>query len=219
MKLLLTIMLFLIGQFAYSQTKISWLVEDFQDILTKRDISIKLPDGFKNTESDTLDWLKDNPRLEKMFDMIYNKFISEDRECLISLPLFRLLAENEADSIQVKKSFPNLPFTINGWHVGHLAKYVFFGKDLDYKTANLNDHLTYYSKAEALSKFNADTAVVFTMVLKDVDAYKGKFNNVEVILLQKNGRGLVSIVCLFTDKAKLNWQYYKDKIESIYYYN
>ena len=75
------------------------------------------------------------------------------------------------------------------------------------------DAFTMLSHAEAREKFNADSAFTFTLHLTPECYYEKDFKHLNVLLIQRNGRGYACIYSFYTDKAKENFDEYWRRIE------
>lgn len=89
----------------------------------------------------------------------------------------------------------------------------YFGEDYDW-----HKDLQYYPDWEAKTKFNADTAILVSFPLRKEDYYKRKYKYVDILVLQKQGRGYIYLTCFSTDKAKARFDDYWQKIEGLFRY-
>lgn len=163
------------------------------------------PDGFNEVhKSECFD---DNIKLKSMLYCISNQLVSEDEEFVAFFPLHRPYAKS--DSISINKMFSGSLRSLNGMHLNELKHHI--GKAYDAEAAkHWKDYVTYYSSAEAKTKFNADTAISYTIRLDSNTFYRGKYSHVAALLLQKKDLGFVCMTFFYTDRAngklKKYWQ-------------
>jgi hypothetical protein len=79
-------------------------------------------------------------------------------------------------------------------------------------------HIQYCPAEEAKLKFNADTAVFFSFILSDSDAYQDVYNYCKVLIIRKKGRGYLPLYCMYDAKAAGNIDAYLTAIESAFKY-
>ncbi|WP_346238037.1 hypothetical protein ABDK00_003070 [Niabella insulamsoli] len=84
---------------------------------------------------------------------------------------------------------------------------------------NWKPHVNYYPQDEAKAKFNADTAIHFSISLKDKEYFKGKYKYIKALFLQKNDSGFVNLYCLYTEEGKKNIHQYWKALETILRYD
>jgi hypothetical protein len=79
--------------------------------------------------------------------------------------------------------------------------------------------VTYLNPEKTKTKFNADTAIFLPLCFIGPEYYyKGKYNNLESLWLQKKGRGWVNLYCFYTDEAKKKLPEYRKAVEGIFRY-
>lgn len=83
----------------------------------------------------------------------------------------------------------------------------------DKKVSELwNENVRYATSDEAKRIANADTLIYVSLPeLKGKEMYREKYNNVEMVYIQKEDRGFAFYILLFTDRAKKDLEYYKKK--------
>lgn len=90
------------------------------------------------------------------------------------------------------------------------------GKDA---AAKWKEYVDFYSPKEAKRKFNADNAISYSIPMPADEPYEDKYNNLKILILQKNDRSFVTIYCLYTDKAKERLPKYWRGVERIFRYD
>ena len=70
----------------------------------------------------------------------------------------------------------------------------------------------FFSPEETREKFNADIATFFTLTLPSGYYYLEKYRYIDVFLLQKYGRGSVILVSFYTETAKQNIDWYRQRL-------
>lgn len=62
------------------------------------------------------------------------------------------------------------------------------------------------------------TDTVITYPLKMWQKYENKYNYCQVIIIQKNARGLICLYCFYNDKGKRILSYYMRSLEGMFWY-
>ncbi len=154
------------------------------------------PDGFKEVhKSECFD---DNAKLRAMLLCLTNQLISDDDEFVAFYPLLRVYTES--DSISINKMFPGSIRSLNGMHLRQLKHHIRTAYDAE-AAKQWKNYVTYYSSEEAKTKFNADTAISYSIRLDTNAFYRGKYSHVGALLLQKKDLGFVCMSFFYTDKA------------------
>jgi len=81
-------------------------------------------------------------------------------------------------------------------------------------------NINYYSDKDAITKFNADTALVFDVdmhgeILSEKHLF-GQYIKCKALLLQKNERGYITMFCFFNEDK--DWNKYQKTIEKLFIY-
>lgn len=166
---------------------------------------------------------KANAKLELMLTCIGNQLHSKNAEFITFLPLTRFLTK--ADSASLQQSFPNMVISnLNNQHCYQIRAQILYslGKDATLRGENAEfnwkQYVHYYSRDEAIAKFNADTAISYLIKLYDNGLYKGKYKYLKALFLQKRDRGFLALYSFCTESGmkqlSKNWQ----AIEGMYKY-
>ena len=76
--------------------------------------------------------------------------------------------------------------------------------------------IKYKSSKYAHEAFNADT--VITYPLKMWQKYEDQYNHCQVVVIQKNTRGLVCLYCFYNDRRKRKLNRYLKSLEGMFWY-
>ena len=76
--------------------------------------------------------------------------------------------------------------------------------------------ISYKSSDYARSAFNADT--VLTYPLKMWKKYDNKYNNCQVMVIQKNTRGYICLYIFYNDKGEKNFEHYMKSLNRVFWY-
>lgn len=189
-----------------------WLRTDSK-ILTHMGVAYKKPLGFNEIQDS--ECFQGYPRLENTFKCLSPYLSSDDNHFIAFLPIYRPMTKD--DSAFYQRLSPHTDFSPNLSHFyqmqGHLKDY--YGDDYTKKWAEC---VSYYPEESAKSIFNADTAIRVMMKLHPEDYYKDDFKYIDILFLQKNGKGFLGIYCFYTERAKAKMKDYWSKIEGIYRY-
>jgi hypothetical protein len=107
--------------------------------------------------------------------------------------------------------------TVDGVHISAVRRILRYIKGED-ASDSWKKHIQYYSAEDAKHKFNADTAIIFSFILSDSDAYQDVYNYCKVLIMQKKGRGYLPLYCMYDGKAVKNIDTYMTAIESAFRY-
>lgn len=223
----LLIVLFSVNTVGYAQNKVKittidddptpiyypWLGTESK-ILTLMKLSYKKPFDFK--EVSKTECFEKQPKLAGMFTCIINHLRSNDKQFIAFISIFRPFTEERL--IKMQGLFPSKKFdVIDKMHM-HTIKHIiksYWGEDA---AAHWKEKINYYPEQVVKEKFNADTVFRYSISLKPEDYYKKKFKYIDILFLQKKGRGYVSFYCFYTDKAKKQLDSYWEKIEGVLKY-
>jgi len=196
-----------------AQEIVKWETPFYQDALDSMGLICRLPVGFQRTA--LFDCHEDNRKLDLITGCIMNAMVSEDGQCILSLPIYRPLSTKEMEHID--SLFPQFK---EGRLPGHLANskqsiLSAYGKQVE---SRWKDYIRYYSDEEAQPKFNADTAITFTIELDSNIRYKGKYGNLDVLFVTKEGRGFINYYLYYTDEAKKDIARRRKDLEVLFWY-
>ena len=76
--------------------------------------------------------------------------------------------------------------------------------------------ISYKSSDYARSAFNADT--VLTYPLKMWKKYENKYNNCQVMVIQKNTRGYICLYIFYNNEGKKNFEHYMKSLNGVFWY-
>ncbi|WP_316793715.1 hypothetical protein [Pedobacter frigoris] len=192
----------------------NWMPINDANVLKSMKLNYKKPAIF--SEVIGMECFNENARLNQILNCANHQLHADDSQFIAFIRIEKPFSK--ADSIDLKKFMPGGNFDhIDKQHTNYIRGDIrnSMGKDA---SLNWKQYVTYYSAKEAKTKFNADSAVFVPIKLDSQDYYKGKYNNLEALYLQKKGRGFVNFYCFYTDKAKKNLSEYRKAIEGIFRY-
>ena len=191
-----------------------WMPQYHIDILKSMKLTYKKPDGF--TEVPGTECFKFIPKLKLILTCAGNQLHSEDGQFIAFIPIYRILTKQ--DSIDIKRMFPNGIFEgVDRRHASQIRGNIRYSLG-DTAAQNWKSYVTYYSSTDARYKFNADTAISFSIKLNPGEYYLGKYNHLDALFLQREGKGFINFYCFYTDKAKKHLAKYWNAIEGIFRY-
>ena len=200
---------FFIGLIIYpvfsQQDETSWMKYDKRIILDKvMNVEYSHPEGF----------IGDSTAIYcKMLTYRYcavSSLVTEDRSFMVFYMIIN--PTTEEDSIRRQDTYPVVDM-MHVYDVNHIVK-TCFGDDADWK-----DYVRYYSSDDAKTKFNADTVLSISLLIdKDEDYYDDGFDNYNyshctVLIIQKQGRGMIAMYCIYDEDATKNLDTYMTAIE------
>ena len=143
---------------------------------------------------------------EKMLESDDKQFIS----FFFAPPIFTNEFQKEMEDLFKGKSFD----LVDKQHFYQLRAIYkdFYGEK---NSANWMEHIKSYSRRVSKNRFNADSVKLLSIALAPDDYYLKDFKYVDILLLQKTGRGYVYFVSFYTDKAKKRLKYYRKQLESV----
>jgi hypothetical protein len=80
------------------------------------------------------------------------------------------------------------------------------------------NHVKYYSNKDTKDKFNADTAIICSLILPEHLYYQDIYSYCKVLIIHKKGRGYLPLFCFYDDKAVKNLTGYMTAVESMFRY-
>lgn len=177
----------------------TWLTPRSKEIMNSMGIVVQTPQGFEFNKSFVRECFDGTLKLQNAFTCVNHKLVSDDNECVVFMPIRRVLTKE--DSIRINSMFKGSIKSLNNFHNNQLMHQL---KSLrgDQTTVNWKEAVTYYSDEEAKSKFNADTAIYYSIKLEDEPTYDGRYNNVYSLFIQKKDRFYINIIIFYSDKIK-----------------
>lgn len=199
-----------------------WMSGDDINFLKTIRLNYRTPSLF--SEIPIVECFKGNPRLEFMLGCAGNQLISHDKEFIAFIPLKRFLSKK--DSIDLRKSFPGASIPdLNSQHIYSIRAQVLssLGKDASLKGENASfnwrKYVRYYSCKDAKQKFNADTAITYSITLNGNEIYKSKYRFLKILVLQKKDRGFIEMYSFYSGKNNTDFNKYWSLIESAFKYD
>lgn len=193
-------------------------------------IVYRKPPGFD--EVSRTECFEGYPELKRIVSCAWNQLRSDDGECVIFLPIYPPFTEKDTLFVLHNRRWsPDDPLRVlDMQHVGQTHCNIVFaqGNDQSYflqrkrkhRTKNWRKYLDYYTLEEARYMFGADTAYRYSLNIVPGKRYRyeEKYDYLDVLTLQKKGRGYIMLFCFTTEKGKANLQYYWERIEMIFRY-
>lgn len=141
-----------------------------------------------------------------------DKLISKDKNFIVFIEIPPVFSR---DSVYIDADFlPDLKQEINTSHCKHIHFDFCWNTGRD--TPLTQCPISYQSSDYARSAFNADT--VLTYPLKMWKKYENKYNNCQVMVLQKNTRGYICLYFFYTDEGKRNFENYMKLLKGLFWY-
>ncbi|KRT17779.1 hypothetical protein ASU31_00325 [Pedobacter ginsenosidimutans] len=213
-KIYLLYSLLLLSLVSFSQSNDIWMSHYHSDILRRMRIQYEKPPGF--SEKLGIECFKDKPKLETILTCVGNQLISNDRQFLTLISIFKIFSKE--DSVFMQKMMPkNNLYNTNRQHINQLRRIIKTSLGEEHGKSWKN-YVTYYTEASAKTKFNADTAILVPIKLEGEDVYDEIYSNLGALVLQKKDRGFIIIYFLYTNKGKRKLPNYLKSIESIFRY-
>lgn len=212
---LITISLFFLSQKTFSQSP-DWMSQREIDLLKGLKISYNKPNDFDEVIGN--DCFENKPTLKKILNCGGNQLRSKDNRFVVFNKIVTLhTGSNNTELIDVFPAKGKSPYTWETFYMSYVKNDIrhSIGED---GVLNWKDHVNYYSINETVSKFNADTALSYSVHLEAKNYYKGKYNNLWVLVIKKKGRGFVRMYCFYEDMSKIKLAKYKTKVEGIFRY-
>ena len=212
---LIAISLFFLPQKISSQPK-GWISEI--EMASLDNLSYNKPVGFEEVMGD--DCFENNPKLKEIIHCGGNQLLADDESSIIFImfnSVYTIQPENEPLII------PPAPTKNRKSEFTPETYFMFFVKqDLiqaltKEDASQWRDHLKYYSKKYTTNQFNADLAFSYEIPLESKDYYKGKYNNLRVLFLAKDG-GFLRMYCFYKDMPREELVDFKTKIEGTFRY-
>jgi hypothetical protein len=175
-------------------------------------LSYKKPPEF-NKNKDYSECFDDYPKLKRILSCKSNQLVSSDEQCIVFIhliPPYKNVKISHLTQIRAK-----IIYSL-GYDYTYFLNY---GYTYRRNRVNWQQYLNYYPQEKAKSIFNADTVVRYSMNLEPEDYYKGKYEYLESLVIQKENKGLVEIFCFYSQKARKNLPYYWKQIEGIFRYD
>jgi hypothetical protein len=201
------VLFFLFASIAHSQDD-SWLNYNSTETLRSMNLEYRHPKDF--TGSYSTECFDEYPDLEKRSSCWSMKIQSNDGHFIA----FLYFETNSLPQDSVwHKTNPALAKDMI--HIMYIKKDL--AATLEKEEANQwQKHVQYYLEKEAKSKFNADTAIIYSLKLSE--PYKNKYNHCKTLIIQKKSRGFVSVQCFYDDMAAEKNSGYMNDMEGIFKY-
>lgn len=193
-------------------------------------VAYRKPAGFD--EVSRTECFEEYPELKRIVSCAWNWLRSDDGQCVVCLPVYPPFTEKDTLFILHNRRWsPDDPLRmLDKQHVGQTYCHIVFaqGYDPNYflqrkrkrKTGNWRRHLHYYTQDETQRMFGADTAYRYSLNIVPGKKYRyeEKYDYLDVLVLQKKGRGYVMLFCFTTEKGKADFPYYWHRIETVFRY-
>ncbi len=214
MRLTITCLLIFCLQFQSVAQNHDWMAQFHRAILDTMKVTFTKPSTF--LEEEGVECFKSYPKLESILTCAGNQLISKDGQVLAFLYIYKPF--RKADSISMQKMFPDKSFdVIDKVHTNTIRNSIKFSEGAQ-AASNWKKYVTYYSDSDARTKFNADTAIKFSINLKQEDFYKNKFQFLRALFIQKRDRGFLGIYVFSTPTAEGKIEDYWAQLETIFKY-
>lgn len=122
------------------------------------------------------------------------------------------------DSVNVYVEFnPASNYKINNAHIYHVLGD--FLKNTTIRYGSLREcPIRYQNTLSTDNTFNADTVIRYSLKIINKDPLRTNYNQCEVMVLQKNGRGYTTLYCFYKNGAKRNLDLYFKSIDKMFRY-
>ena len=193
----------------------NWMSQREVGILKSMKLTYKKPAILDEVKG--MECFEDNPQLNEILSCAKHQLHSKDGQFIAFIQIDNPITE--ADTLLWKKLMPGRSYDfIDKQHIAQMKKDLRVSL-LKEGSLSWRQYVTYYSSNDAKSKFNADTATFLPITfISPKFYYKGKYNNLEALYLQKKGRGIVNFYWFYTDEAKKDLPLYRKAIEEIFRY-
>jgi len=158
---------------------------------------------------------KKYPKLENILACAFNQLHSNDEQFIVFIHVEFF---TKKDSIDMKRSFPNMKFDVIDKMPNKKTKYDIRMSFGDEAAANWREYVDFYPTDKAKSIFNADTVMKYSIKLQPQDFYLEKYKNLDVLVLQKKGGGYITLYCFYTEEGKKELPLYWKEIEGVFRY-
>ena len=191
-----------------------WMPPEHVAILKWMKLNYKKPHGFKEAYLES-ECFSSNPKLALLLTCISNKLYNDEGDFIAFMPIYPVLSPQAV--AEWKKIIPNFKYEMNQIHISQAREMIKL--DIGDKAAEeWRKHVTYYSEKDAKRKFNADTAFTFSLKLDSGQYYKDRYQYLDVLFIQKNGRSFVNLCCFYDETGKKNLPKYWKAIEGLLRY-
>ncbi len=178
------------------------------DIIESMKLHYNRPKGF--TEISESECFESKPKLALMITCAQRQLKSKNGEFIAFFSMYRPLGIE--DSIFISRISPNGFPGLDRQHEGNIKYSIVqsMGKEAG---ENWKQYVDYYPVGEARRKFNADTAIFYSIKLEPKDYYLDKYNHFDVLCLTKKRRGMIFFYCFYTDEGKKKFNEYWKAVE------
>ena len=193
---------------AFGQSKAILVPTHTVDALKLMNVAYNKPIGFEEVPG--TECFKSWPKLEEIITCSSRQLRSEDGQFLAFTSMYRTL--NKEDSIFISKISPN-GFIGTEWiHEASIKHHIELSWG-EKAAENLKKYVEYYPAGKARRKFNADSAMFYSVKLEPEDYYQNKYNHFDILCLAKKRRGVVFFYCFYTDEGKKKFNKYWKAVE------
>ena len=211
----ITTSLFFLCQSSFSQSS-DWMSEYETDALEVWNITYNKPINFTEVIGGN-DCFENNSKLKALLVCGGNQLLSKNNRVVVFNMVGSIFTKKPENGQIIKLYSSKSLYKGEKFYISYVKNDI--NQSLGKEAAlNWEDHVNYYSKKETLNKFNAEMAISYSINLQPKDYYKGKYNNLWVLLLRKGGR-FVRMYCFYKDMSKRKLAKYKTEIEGIFRYN
>ena len=186
---IITISLFFLCQTSFSQSP-DWMSEGAIYQLKEMNLTYNNPNNFDEVIEN--EFFENNPALKDELWVGSNQLRSKDNRFIVFSKFNRNTMKN-GNLLRIQRSI---------YHMDPKRRKIYLSDKIytmymdattlasEEVAANWEDYINHYSKEETVNKFNAEKAVSYSIKLQPKDYYKGKYNNLWVLFLQKKYKGL-----------------------------
>lgn len=232
----ITISFLFLSQNTFSQS-VAWMPKWDIDFLKDAHITYTQPNGFDEVIQGG-DCFENNPKLKKILRCGGNQLRSKD-SCFVIFNMLGTTYTRFPENDQIGEVLPGkgkTPYTPETNYIFYIRndirqslgdkefiwehpinweKYVKWENELQWEK-----YVQFYSKKEAKRKFNATIALSYSIHLESKDYYKGKYNNLFVLLIQKKDKpwDFLRMYCFYKDMPQNKLAQYKAQVEGIFRY-
>lgn len=191
-------------------------------------VGCRVPDSFHSVRaSESFD---DCPRLREIVGRGGCLLASDDGQCIVIVHIFEPISERDEQYIaHMRRYSPDDPLRVldmqHMWQIKNaVIRALGYGYDYFLQRKNFVDwrrYLEYYPKKQARRIFNADTVIRVSLNLLpgEVYGYRGRYDYLDMLVLQKMRRGYLQLFVFTTEKGKNRLPYYWRRIETIFRYD
>lgn len=188
-----------------------WLGEISRILTHEMRFNFQVPDGFNTGEEIEFECFEEYPLLRRVFSCFLGRVQSNDNEHFSRLQFFSIDMIYNVDTPhlnQMRAIYTRFHQSVEvAQGLREWSRFIDFDHDWHW-----HESAYFFSPEETRTKFNADTAAFFTLTLPSGHYYLEKYRYIDVFMLQKNGRGFVTLVSFYTETAKQNIDWYRQQL-------